>query len=429
MRKEVPVVLISSNAWVAAAAVTLQSVLDHYKGEDPLKVYIFTSDITKENAKKFVSYSSENVSVEIVQTDISMFEQFRVEGHYVPPLAFVKVQLAELLPQYDRIIYLDIDLIIKKDISPLMSVDLEGYFMAGVADMAAMVTLQWHKRLKKIRYVNTGVLILNAKKMREEDFCQKCIDVKLAHPEYQCQEQDPMNDVSDDEVKFLSVTWNLMSYNLVLNPNTNYSMNQINIFYETDYGTFQELEDDAAVIHLTNEFKPWVYEDCYMSEEWLSIYKRSKFCDCPLNLKKKPVESTVTGGGTEEERTIHIIARRGPFVKDWTETYTVLRLFGIPLVEKIKEGWRTRFRLLGIPFIKREWTPYEEKTYLFGICFRTRPHWPAIKQRADELFGRLGPIVDLIAPTAYNPEPYAGWLAQIEQLAALDSHRQKQQER
>lgn len=416
-----PVVFISSNAWAVAAAVTLQSILDHYKGEDPLKIYIFSADMTKENADRFISYSSENISVEVVEVDDSMFEQFRVEGYYVPPISFVKARLAELLPQYDRIIYLDIDLIIKKDISPLMTVDIDDYYLAGIADMTAMVTLQWHKRLKRMRYVNAGVLVLNAKKMREENSYQKCIDAKIAHPEYQCYEQDTFNDVFDDEVKFLPLEWNVMTYNLILSPYTQYSMNQINSFYGTEYKTFQELEDNAAIIHLTNEYKPWEYEDCYMSEEWISLYKRSKFAEQPLNLKKKPAEPHITGEVRNEKNTIHIINRKGPFIKDWTEQYTVLRFFRIPLVEKIKEGDRTRFKVVRIPVIKREWKYFEEKTYLFGICVKTKPHWPGIKQRADELFGRLGGAVDLIAPSVQDTEPYSSWLAQIEQLEILDS--------
>lgn len=417
MSNIVPVVLISSDAWACAAAVTLQSMLDHYQGEEPLKVYLFSTDMSEENVRRFLSYNSNKVDIEVIKVDDSAYEQFRVEGYTVPPVSFLKIQLQDVLPQYDRIIYLDIDLLIKKDISPLMTIDLDGYYLAGIADIAAMLRLRWHKRLHRMRYANAGVLVLNAKKMREEKIYQKCTSAYLAHRgEYQCYEQDTFNAVFNDEIKFLPLTWNLMTYNLIFPHDwERITINEINTFCGTDYKSFQELEDDAAIIHLTNWMKPWEYKDCYMSEEWLSVYKRTPFAGIPLRLKDNPQI-------TQPAQRKHIITRKGPFVKDWTEENTVLKLWRIPLVEKIKEGWRTRFKLFGIPVIKREWAQFEERTYIFGMCVRIRPHWPAIKERADYLFGRLGfYVVNMVSPAENSAEPYAAWSAQISKLRELDS--------
>ena len=418
MSKDVPVVLLSSDAYVPATAVTLQSMIDHYEGERPLKVYIMTSDMTEKNANIFSSYSSERVSVGVMHEDVSIFEQFKVEGYHVSLIDFLKIRLAELLPQYDTIINLDTDIIVRKDISPLMDLDLEGYYAAGVADMAAMEALQWHKRLNRMRYVNCGILVLNAKRMRQERSFEQCMRIRTEHPEYQCYEQDAQNDFFNDEVKYLPPKWNLMTYNLVLGPYAHYSINHINTFFGTKYRTFQEMEDDAAIIHLTNEFKPWTHENSYMSEEWMSIFERTKFSDLPLELKKLPPEAAGPGCETEGDGAVydhvpHIVGKMGPFIKDWTREYTVLRLGRIPLIEKYKDGWRTRFKALGIPFLKREWTNYEERTYLFGVCVRAKPHWPEIKRRVDELFGRLGPVPDTM-------KYYEDILAQLELLEKMD---------
>lgn len=411
MSKQVPVIIISSDAWAAPTAVTIQSILDHFEGERPLKVYVFSPDMTEENADRLRSYCAENVSVEVVKADVSIFEQFRDVDYPVPPMSLMRTQLAELLPQYDKMLVIDNDLIFKKDISPLLDVDLDGYYAAGVADMVAMEMLQWHKRLHRMRYVNGGVLLHNSRRMREENIFQKCIQVKKEHPEYVCYEQDVFNDVFNDEILYLPPKWNLMTYNLV--TWAQYSINHINTFFGTDYKTFQELEDDTAIIHCTNGYKPWTHEGSYMNEEWMSLYKRSPFGTQPLKLEKMPHEVIGTDDGTADDGVAHIVSRKGPFIKDWTEAYTVLRLGKFPFVEKYKDGWRTRFKALGIPFLKREWTNFEERTYLFGVCVRAKPHWVEIKHRADELFGRLGPI-------ACGTDPYAGILSQIEFLESMD---------
>lgn len=416
MKNQTPIVFISSNAWAVAAAVSLQSLLDHYEGSEPLKIYIVSADMSEANKDRFLSYSGKNVEVDVLEVDASVYDRFAVEGYYVPPLALLKFSLSKLLPQYNKILYLDIDILIQKDISELMHVDIEGYYAAGVIDMTAMETLHWHKRLNRMRYLNTGVLLLNAKRIRDEGLEERFFAVKEAHPEYQCMEQDTMNDVFNDEVKYLPPIWNLMTYNLWLNPYTQYSMEQINFFYSTDYKIFEDLEREAVIIHLTNEFKPWEYDGAYMSDRWMETFRRSKFADIPLHLKQIPKSPAIVNDGN-----VHMLSKIGPFVKDWTNTLTILRFLGIPLVHKIKGGSYTSFKILCIPVVKRVWSQFEEKTYLLGICVRRKTHWPAIKHRADEIFGSCGPILDMMLSDDGQEQPNnnCGIRQQLDQLEKM----------
>lgn len=363
---ETPVVFISSNAWAVAAGVALHSLVEHYNGLEKLKVYIFSQDMSEENEARFRSYSTENTEVNVVKVDASAWDQFSVKGYYVLPIVFLRYCLPRLLPQYDKILCLDIDILVQKDISELMNTDLEGKYAAGVLDMTAMETLKWHERLHLENYLNAGVLLLNAKRIRGECLEEKIFITRKEHPEYQCMDQDAFNVVCHDEVKCLSPIWNLMSYNLWINPYSSHSIEQINDFYSINYAAIADLEQDAAIIHLTNTFKPWEYEDAYMSDAWMEAFQQSRFSDIKLNLKR----SSPTAVQSKDGDIVHVIKRVGPFVKDWTKDVTVLRFCGIPLIQKTREKRNTCVKVGPISVIRRERIRCKERFFLLGFLVK-----------------------------------------------------------
>lgn len=80
---------------------------------------------------------------------------------------------ADLLPELpDRILYLDIDVVCRKDISDFYHQDLSGCELVGVLDHYG----KWffRKNIFKLDYINSGVMLLNMEKIRDTGLFQKC---------------------------------------------------------------------------------------------------------------------------------------------------------------------------------------------------------------------------------------------------------------
>jgi len=93
----------------------------------------------------------------------------------------------EILP--DKIIYLDTDTVINDDISKLYDIDVEDYELAGVTDIYNWTSpSRWFKKF----YFNSGVLLLNMKKIRETGMFTKarkiCIKRRMLYAD-----QDALN--------------------------------------------------------------------------------------------------------------------------------------------------------------------------------------------------------------------------------------------
>lgn len=125
-----------------------------------------------------------------------------------------RCSLPELLPNLNRIIYLDADLFVNRDIKELWDVDICEYCLAGVADEGVDIhnypkILNKYPGIKKESYFNAGVLYMNLKKLREFGSLKKLVvDFLVENPEVGLPDQDALNVIFHNKVLYLDGSWN-----------------------------------------------------------------------------------------------------------------------------------------------------------------------------------------------------------------------------
>ena len=273
---EIPIVFITDNNYVLPTGVAIKSLILNKKPKTLYRIYvIITDDVTAENKKKLVKCGRKKAPVELIDVDTGVLEEFRVPGYHVQPSALLKFNIAGLLPQYDKILYLDGDILVKGDLSELYAADISNAYLGAVSDLIAVTVAGWTERLKIINYFNSGVLLLNAARMRKEKFEELLYDIKKANPDYICMDQDVFNAAVKEEVFFFPLKYNVMLHNFIYTFNAGVS--GINDHYGTSYKSYDDLLEDAVIIHLTNEVKPWKYRDAVLHKEWMKYFRKSSF--------------------------------------------------------------------------------------------------------------------------------------------------------
>lgn len=125
-----------------------------------------------------------------------------------------RCSLPELLPNLNRIIYLDADLFVNRDIKELWDVDICEYCLAGVADEGVDIhnypkILNKYPGIKKESYFKAGVLYMNLKKLREFGNLKKLVvDFLVENPEAGLPDQDALNVIFHNKVLYLDGSWN-----------------------------------------------------------------------------------------------------------------------------------------------------------------------------------------------------------------------------
>jgi lipopolysaccharide biosynthesis glycosyltransferase len=153
------------------------------RSSDSLRVIILSMDVPEKNAN-FLSFTPNQLNIlnEMLKSynPQSYAEQIDVTQLYrdnlmnsknaksgYTPYAFLRLFLDELDNIPDKLVYLDVDTMCTGDVAELYNTDIENYEYAATLDYLGC---HWINR----RYCNSGVLLLNIKKIKETGLFKKC---------------------------------------------------------------------------------------------------------------------------------------------------------------------------------------------------------------------------------------------------------------
>jgi len=95
------------------------------------------------------------------------FKTAKTKGRITTP-AYYRLALAELLPNIDKIIYLDGDILAFVDLKEMYDFDMDGYYYKGYLDI-----LQDSFNLENHIYICSGVVLINLDELRKDDMLNK----------------------------------------------------------------------------------------------------------------------------------------------------------------------------------------------------------------------------------------------------------------
>lgn len=199
------------SVWVGTV---MQSILEHTNSRICFHI-LHDETLSSDNKYKLEKVARSGSSiVEFHKIDEDDFSVVKNQMSRFTIGAMFRCSLPELLPDLNRIIYLDADLFVNRDIKELWDVDVREYCLAGVVDEGVAVhnyprILNKYPEIKKESYFNSGVLYMNLKKIREFGNLKKLVvDFLVENPEADLPDQDALNVLFHDKVLYLDGSWN-----------------------------------------------------------------------------------------------------------------------------------------------------------------------------------------------------------------------------
>lgn len=221
-------------------------------------IVLHSSDLTDED-KDQIRFAVKNasdangakISVSFIEMKTEYDGSYEVRG--ISKCTYYRLSLPWLLPQYDKALYLDGDLIVNSPIDILDKFELGDNYIAGVKipfHVANKRNLTYLSRMgfSSNEYVNAGVLLLNLKLMRKEGLDKEFSShVKL---KYLYQDQDILNKVCKGRIAHLP-----MKYNYT-NGADKVDITEFSSKTQTPQAEIIEAIENPAIIHF-NGVKPW----------------------------------------------------------------------------------------------------------------------------------------------------------------------------
>lgn len=259
---EYPVVLITDSNYVGPTLVAVSSLIRHRADSTRYKIFVIGTELTEADRTKFRTLAG---TVTLLEKD-SIAPDWLKSHRHVSPAALWKFQLPLLFESYDRILYLDSDIIVRDDLSELFRTDLEGQYAAAVSDPIAMLRDHYEsRRVHRKRYFNSGVMLLNLKKMREDDMANVLLEEKKRDSRNDFMDQDVFNVAFRDLTVSLSPRYNWMEGNIRKNGIRTSDLADL---YGISQGQLRSFAFNPVIEHLSNYNKPWNSDVACRMERW-----------------------------------------------------------------------------------------------------------------------------------------------------------------
>lgn len=280
----------ADDGYIVPTAAAIASVCCNSNSKIKYNIFVVMPAGSTENAEKALAYSAENyqnISVHIIECNIFDLENLHKgdDTRYLSATktALLKFRLPSLFNDLDKILYLDGDVIVKDDLVSLFSFDISGYYAAAVRDLPQVLYKEQKigGDISGKDYFNSGVMLLNLKKMRENNIENQLIETKRSYTDFSLMDQNIFNIVFKNAVLQLPLEYNACYVNL-LESKTKYDIKQINEMYNRNYENILQLFLDIKIVHFSSKLKPWYFYDVPFADEWLFYYKKTAFSDIKI---------------------------------------------------------------------------------------------------------------------------------------------------
>ena len=275
MKKEIiPIFFTIDDSYAPFNAVAIKSLLENASKNYSYKIVIIYQDLNQENIEKIKSLEIDNSEIEFYPMKdglelITERDENKLRCDYFTLTIYFRLFIADMFPEYDKGIYIDSDIVVPGDISELYNIDLGNNLIGASTDHSIQDVpelINWMENgigIKKQEYINSGVLLLNLKLLRENNFGQKFLKLlNEFHFDTVAPDQDYINAMCNGKILYINEAWDVM-------PNK-----------------AKPAFKKPKLIHYNLFDKPWCYDNIQYEDIFWKYAKQTSFYEPILEFKK-----------------------------------------------------------------------------------------------------------------------------------------------
>jgi lipopolysaccharide biosynthesis glycosyltransferase len=185
------IVVACDNHYMPLLAGLIKSIEVNHQTEEHILFFILDDGISKRNKANLIgSVSPEIFTIHWISKNKVIPEGMSIpyDNSSYPLIIHMRMFIPYFIPEkYEKVIYMDVDMIVNDDISKLWNTDLKEFTVAAVIDVRIRQFGNHHAIdnyvslgfAAETKYFNTGLLLMNTRTWREKDLTPqifKCIE-------------------------------------------------------------------------------------------------------------------------------------------------------------------------------------------------------------------------------------------------------------
>ena len=291
--KVIPVVFAIDDRYAPMLHVTIRSIIANASSDDTYHFHIMYEELSDEYQKSLKSLATENCSIKFsfIGDKIKKYAKTMHYKYYGSNAIYYRVFIPELFPEYDKVIYLDADIVANANVAEFYRTDLGDNYIGGVLCEIVNgipVFIDYAKKFlglgkDKPCYFNSGVLLMNCKKMREDNFIKQFFEIANSFKLEICPDQDYYNLLCYGKSVILPGEWNKMPL-----P-----------------GSKQKLKD-LKMVHFNVSGKPWQQRNVLYGELFWQHAENTPVYQMLLKMRE---EAPTTNVGADKVKLLATVAK------------------------------------------------------------------------------------------------------------------------
>jgi len=278
----IPIVAASSNYYAPYLGVLIQSIINHASNDKNYDIIVFESEISEENKALLCQLQEGHPNVSI--RTYNPHYLFGEKNLYVPETlsveTYYKMVIPYLLDSYSKVLYLDVDMLVKRDVADLFEIDLTDFCLGAVLGAnvhgayncmdAERAYFEEYIPLKNpYEYINTGLVLFNVRRCCEETRVEEIVRLSSSR-NYKLPDQDVLNILYENKVKFLDYEWNIR-------PDLPMITIGIDNAPAGERTAYYNAKKNPYLIHWSGQPKAWVCPDVEYGGEWWQVAQQTPF--------------------------------------------------------------------------------------------------------------------------------------------------------
>ena len=269
MTKEIPIIFSTDDNYIPYLDVAVASLISNASKKYNYRIIILNTGLNPENIAKVKANERDSFKIDFIDISnhLKNIKSHFKDVYHFSIVTYYRLFIASLFPQYDKVIYLDCDLVVLGDISKLYYTPIGDNILGAAPEQFVQNTAEFRSYasialgVNPDDYVNAGVLLINLKEFRKNNIEEKFTEMIT---KYNFDLLDPdqayLNYLCQDKIYMLPNGWNKEPMPL-------------------------PCEGEKNIVHYALYKKPWQYDDVMYGEYFWHYAKNSPFYQQILNNK------------------------------------------------------------------------------------------------------------------------------------------------
>ena len=235
--------------------VSMKSIMINQNDDTFINFYILVSNLTIEQKEVINKIKEEHKNCKINFIDMGeQFKEFSLPFNIWSTANYYRIKLPELLPEIKKIIYLDTDTLIYKDLTKFYNYPIEGKYLVGMPEYVSE-DFFIRNNVSFNNFINTGALLCNLDELRKDNISYKIFDyIKKNHKKILFPVNEPTNLITHKKNGYFTPEYVVVGYCNENEIYRYYNTSKLNI----NKSLVKKSYKDPYVYHFIMHIKPWM---------------------------------------------------------------------------------------------------------------------------------------------------------------------------